>query len=84
MNLIRGLQKENIEALAELWEDKNFQKLVEILRLNQQNFATMCLTRAKWESVQELQWYASAFSMVIKTVQDAHEKVNNIKPRRKK
>jgi hypothetical protein len=79
MNIITGLKNENIEALAELWQDNNFQNLVKLLRLNQDNFAKLCLTRTSWEQIQELQWYASAFSLVIKTVEDCYNKVNRRK-----
>jgi len=79
MNIIKGLKKENIEALAELWEDKNFQKLVDLMRLNQDNFAKLCLTRPTWQQIQELQWYASGFSLIIKTVESCYKKVNNIR-----
>ena len=82
MNLLKGLKKENIEALADLWENEDFQKLVELLRINQDNYGKLCLTRPNWESVQPLQWYATAFSIVIKTVENCYLKINKIKRRK--
>ena len=83
-NLLKGLKTETIENLAELWEDKKFQELVKILRLNQENFAKLCLTRNRWEDIQQLQWHASAFSLIIKTVEDAARKVENLPKKRRK
>lgn len=75
-NLLKGLKKENIEALAELWEDKNFQEFVKVLRINQDNYAKLCLTRTNWEETQKLQWQAYTISLILKTVEEAHQKVN--------
>ena len=84
MDLLKKLKSETIENLAELWEDKKFQELVKVLRLNQENFAKLCLTRTKWEDIQQLQYYASAFSLIIKTVEDAARKVENLPKKRRK
>ena len=83
METIQKLKKENIEALATLWEDKNFQKLVGLLRLNQENCAKLCLTRTSMDAILRLQEEARAYSIIIKTVEDAYNKINNIKPKRK-
>jgi len=86
MELIK-LKKENLEAFAELWIDKNFQKLVEVLRVNQENYGKRMLmgriTRENCEGYREFQDIASAFSIVIKIVEDSFNKVNNIKRRKK-
>lgn len=80
------LKKENTEALATLWEIPEFQKLVEILRINQENYSKRMLggriNKDNFEIYREYQDTASAFSLVIKIVEDAYCKVNNI--RRKK
>jgi len=83
MEIIQKLKKENIEALATLWEDKNFQKLVELLRLNQENCAKLCLTRTSMDAILRLQEEARAYSIIIKMVEESFNKVNNIKPKRK-
>lgn len=83
MTLSKGLKKENTEALAELWEDKNFKKLVELLRINQENCAKLCLTRTSMDAVLRLQEEARAYSIIIKLVEDCYNKVNNLKRRKK-
>jgi hypothetical protein len=86
ISLIKGLKKENISILAELWEDEKFQKLVDLLRLNQENLAKKMLagrmTQDNLVSYRELQDTAATFSLVIKTVEECFNKINKI--RRKK
>lgn len=86
MILIKGLKKENIEALATLWDTKEFQKLVEILRLTQENYGQRMLKgridKDNFQIYREYQDTATAFSVVIKLVEDAYLKANN--KRRKK
>ena len=79
MDILKGLKTETKETLAELWEDKKFQELVKILRVNQDNYAKLCLTRPNWEEIQKLQWQAYTISLIIKTVEEAYRKVNKIK-----
>ena len=83
MNLIKGLKKENIESLASLWENEDFKKLVELLRIMQENCAKLCLTRTEMDSVLRLQEEARAYSIIIKIVENCYKKVNNIKPKRR-
>lgn len=82
MNLIKGLRGDTLENLAELWENKNFQEFVALLRLNIDNFGKMCLIRNDINHIRELQYKASSFATIIKIVEDAYEKVNN-KPKRR-
>lgn len=74
--------------MAELWEEKKFQKLVEVLRINQGNFANRMLagriSRDNYESYRELQDTASSFSVVIKIVEDCFYRENPKLKRRKK
>ena len=84
MNLLKGFKKETIEVLAELWEDPKFQKLVEVLRINQDNCAKACLTRTSMEAILRLQEEARAYSIVIKMVEDAYRKANNLPKKRRK
>lgn len=79
MNLTNDLKQETIEALADLAINKNFKTLVEVLRLTQDRWAKLCLTRSTWEEVQKLQWQASGLSIVIRLVEEAHEKLNTKK-----
>lgn len=79
MDLLNGLKSETIEALAALWQNPDFQKLVELLRLTQDKYAKLCLTRNSWEEVQKLQWEATGFSIVISTVEQASKKLNKEK-----
>jgi hypothetical protein len=72
----KGLKKETLEKLADLWEEPNFQELVRILRINQDNYAKLCLTRTKWEDVMELQYKASAISTIVKTVEESFKRIN--------
>jgi len=83
MNIIKGLKKENIEALSNLWENEDFKKFVELLRVNQENCAKLCLTRTSMDAVLRLQEEARAYSIIIKIVEDCYNKVNNIKRRKK-
>ena len=82
--LIKGLKQENIEALANLWENTDFKKFVELLRVNQENCAKLCLTRTSMDAILRLQEEARAYSIIIKLVEDCYSKVNNIKPKRRK
>jgi hypothetical protein len=82
--LIKGLKQENIEALANLWENTDFKKFVELLRVNQENCAKLCLTRTSMDAILRLQEEARAYSIIIKLVEDCYLKVNNIKPKRRK
>jgi hypothetical protein len=83
ISLLKGLKKETIEELAELWEIKQFKKLVEILRINQENLGKQMLmgriTRENCDNYRELQDTAATYSLIIKIVEDAYKKVNNIK-----
>jgi hypothetical protein len=72
------------EKLAELWDNDNFKELVGLLRLNQENCAKACLTRNNMDEILRLQEEARAYSIVIKTVEDCYNKVNNIKKTRRK
>jgi mevalonate kinase len=83
MNIIKGLKKENIEALSNLWENEDFKKFVELLRVNQENCAKLCLTRTSMDAVLRLQEEARAYSIIIKIVEDCYLKINNIKRRKK-
>lgn len=76
MNLLKGLKPETIEKLAALRRDKKWKELVKILRLTQDKYAKLCLTRNSWEEVQKLQWEATGMSIVIKTVEQAYNKLN--------
>jgi len=80
--LIKGLKQENIEALANLWENTDFKKFVELLRVNQENCAKLCLTRTSMDAILRLQEEARAYSIIIKLVEDAYNKVNNLKRRK--
>lgn len=86
ISLIRGLKKDNIEALGELWEDENFQKLVSLLRLNQENLGKKMLagrmTQENLSSYRELQDTAASFSLVIKTVEQCNKKLRRKKNER--
>jgi len=75
MNLTRGLKTEILEALADLWTDKNFKVLVKVLRLTQDKWAKGCLT-APLEKIPRLQGEAAGMSIVIKTVEEASKKLN--------
>lgn len=79
MILTNDLKSETIEALADLWGNKNFKTLVEVLRSTQDRWAKLCLTRSTWEEVQKLQWQASGLSIVIKLVEEAAKKLNGEK-----
>ena len=84
-DLLKGLKTASIESLAELWTDKRFQELVRLLHLQQENWAKyLLLSPASADTLKELQWKATAFSLVIKTVEEAYNKVNQIKPKRRK
>ena len=83
MDYSKKLKKPSIEALADLWADKNFQELVRVLRINQENCAKACLTRTNMESVIRLQEEARAYSLVVKTVEDAYRKVNKLSKKRR-
>ena len=83
MNIIKGLKKENIETLSNLWENEDFKKFVELLRVNQENCAKLCLTRTSMDAVLRLQEEARAYSIIIKIVEDCYLKINNIKRRKK-
>lgn len=87
MNLLKGLKKETIEDFAELWENKKFQKLVEVLRINQNNLGKQMLlgriNKDNCEAYREIQDTAATYSLVIKIVEDAYLKVNKIKRRKK-
>ena len=76
MNLIKNLKQETIEKLSELKANEGWKELVKCLRLTQENYGKLCLTRNSWEEVQKLQWEAAAFSMVIQMVEQAHKKIN--------
>ena len=82
MNYLKGLKQESVERLADLWKDENFQDFVRVLRLNQENCAKLCLTRNNMEEIVRLQEEARAYSLVIRTVEDAYLKVNKIKRRK--
>jgi len=85
MNLSQGIKKiENIEALARLWDNEDFKVLVSILRINQENFGKLCLTRNSFDDIKELQWHATVFSTVINTVEDCYDKLNDNKPKRRR
>ena len=85
MDLLKGLKTASIESLSELWTDKRFKELVRLLHLQQENWAKyLLLSPASIDTLKELQWKATAFSIVIKTVESAYEKVNNIKHKRRK
>lgn len=82
-NLLKGLKTESIESLSELWIDKRFKELVRLLHLQQENWAKyLLLSPASIDTLKELQWKATAFSLVIKTVEAAYNKVNSIKPKK--
>ena len=81
--LIKGLKKENIEAIANLWENSDFKRFVEILRVNQENCAKLCLTRTSMDAILRLQEEARVYSIIIKIVEDCYNKVNNIKEKKK-
>ena len=76
MNLTKDLKHDTIEALATLKTIKNWKELVRILRLTQDKYAKLCLTRNSWEEVQKLQWEAAGISIVIKTVEESYNKLN--------
>lgn len=78
------LKKELQEKLAVLWEDENFKEFVNLLRLNQDNCAKACLTRNNMGEILRLQEEARAYSVIIRTVEECHNKVNNLKPKRRK
>ena len=82
MNTTKGIKKENIEALANLWENEDFKKLVEILRVNQENCAKACLTRTSMDAILRLQEEARAYSIIIKVVEDCYRKINNLKKKK--
>lgn len=86
--LLKGLKKETIEDFAELWEDKRFQKLVEVLRINQENLGKSMLagriTRENCDSYREIQDTAATYSLIIKIVEDSYNKINGVKPKRRK
>ena len=83
MILTKGLKKENIESLAELWEDENFQSLVSILRINQENMGKKMLAgrinKENCESYREFQDTAASYSLVIKLVEDCFKKLRRKK-----
>jgi len=87
ISLLKGLKTETIEELAELWEIKQFKKLVEILRINQENLGKQMLlgriNKENCESYREVQDTAATYSLIIKIVEDAYNKVNNLKRRKK-
>lgn len=86
MNLLKGLKPNTIESLANLWTNKDFKELVKVLRINQDNLGKMCLLRRtdknNWEEIRELQDTASAYSLIIKTVEDAYRKENKLKEKK--
>jgi len=86
ISLLKGLKKETIEELAELWEIKQFKKLVEILRINQENLGKQMLmgriTRENCDTYREVQDTAATYSLIIRIVEDAYNKINNIKRRK--
>ena len=79
MKTTNELKHDTIEKLATLWTNNEFKELVKCLRLTQDKYAKLCLTRSSWEDVQRLQWEAAGISIVIKTVEDAFNKVNGDK-----
>lgn len=87
-DLIKKLKTETVEDLAELWENEQFQKLVEVLRINQENLGKQMLlgriTKDNCDSYREVQDTAATYSLVIKIVQDCYDKVNLVKPKRRK
>ena len=88
MNLLKGLKKETIEDLAELWQNEKFQKLVEILRINRDNLGKSMLmgriTKENCDSYREVQDTAATYSLIIKIVEDAYNKINGITTKRRK
>ena len=86
ISLIKGLKKENIEALADLWENDNFQKLVELLRLNRENLGKQMLmgriSKDNCDAYREVQDRAATFSLVIKTVESCYNKLNKKKTKK--
>lgn len=80
MDLIKGLKSETIEKLADLWINPDFKELIKVLRLTQDKYGKLCLTRntnaSNWLEVRELQDKAAGISLVIKTVEQAFNKLN--------
>jgi len=76
IGLLQGLKPETIESLANLKGNKDYKKLVEVLRLTQDKYAKLCITRNSWEEVQKLQWETAGISIVIQTVEQAYNKLN--------
>ena len=76
ISLLQGIKPETIESLANLKGNKDYKKLVEVLRLTQDKYAKLCITRNTWEEVQKLQWETAGISIVIQTVQQAYDKLN--------
>jgi len=76
MNLSKELKHETVEKLSELRQDKNWKELVRILRLTQDKYAKLCLTRNTWDEIQKLQYKAVGISIVIKTVEESYNKLN--------
>lgn len=79
IGLLQGLKPETIESLANLKGNKDYKKLVEVLRLTQDKYAKLCVTRNSWEEVQKLQWETAGISIVIQTVEQAYLKLNKEK-----
>jgi len=76
IGLLQGLKPETIESLANLKGNKDYKRLVEVLRLTQDKYAKLCVTRNSWEEVQKLQWETAGISIVIQTVEQAYNKLN--------
>jgi hypothetical protein len=76
IDLLKGLSGEEIEALAELWLDKNFKVLVEVLRERQRTLAMYLLGARSWEETQDVRWEATNYSKVINIVSQANKKLN--------
>jgi len=79
MEFIKGLKSEQIEALADLWKDKNFKILKEVLEARIRTLATYNLKPFNWETTQDIRWEATSCLRPIKIVEQAFKKVNKIK-----
>ena len=77
MEVTNSLKHETLEKLATLWVNPDFKELVRILRLTQDKYAQLCLTRNNMDEIRELQYKAAGISVVIKTVEEANKKINN-------
>ncbi len=74
MILINKISDENLEALAGLWSNKDFQILVKLLKKRRENLAWDCLAREA-DIIQINQIEARLINNLIKAVEEASKKV---------